>query len=66
MSEILITVNVQIYELLVLDTKPEDAVSIIECDMKVDFAAPVGYVQPEPKKMQTDAADRQDDDVMVW
>ena len=23
------------YELLVLETKPEDAVSIIECDMKV-------------------------------
>ena len=25
----------QIYELLVLEMKPDDAVSIIECDMKV-------------------------------
>ena len=56
---------VQIYELLVLDTKPDDAVCIIECDMKVDFAAPVGYVQPEPERMQTDVADGQDDDVMI-
>ena len=62
---ILIAINVQIYELLVLDTKPDNAVCIIECDMKVDFAAPVGYVQPEPERMQTDVADGQDDDVMI-
>lgn len=29
----------QIYELLVVDTKPDKAVSIIECDMKVHFSA---------------------------
>lgn len=37
----------KIYELLVLETKPANAVSIIECDMQVDFAPPVGYVAPE-------------------
>ncbi len=41
-----------------LDTQPGNAVSIIECDMKVDFAAPVGYKSPEPpQRMETDAAD---------
>ena len=39
--------NNKVYELLVLETKPEDAVSIIECDMQVDFAPPVGYTEPE-------------------
>lgn len=28
---------------MVLETKPADAISIIECDMNVEFAAPVGY-----------------------
>ena len=27
--------------------KPSDAINIIECDMNVDFEAPVGYVEPE-------------------
>jgi len=39
--------NKKIYELLVLELKPENAVSIIECDMQVDFAPPVGYVEPQ-------------------
>jgi len=45
------------YELCVLEIKPGTAVSIIECDMNVDFAAPVGYKEPErPKPMdQSDA-----------
>lgn len=49
---IAISYNDRIYELCVLETKPESAVSIIECDMNVDFAPPVGYVEPtaEPKK----------------
>ncbi|CAH1801419.1 unnamed protein product [Owenia fusiformis] len=34
------------YELCVLETKPGKAVSIIECDMNVDFAPPVGYEEP--------------------
>lgn len=49
---IAISYNDRIYELCVLETKPGPAVSIIECDMNVDFAPPVGYVEPtvEPKK----------------
>jgi len=30
----------------VLEVRPDDAVSIIECDMEVDFAAPIGYQEP--------------------
>jgi len=37
--------NKKIYELMVLETKPRDAVTIIECDMNVEFEAPVGYVE---------------------
>ena len=35
------------YELCVLELKPAEAVSIIECDMVVDFAPPVDYVEPK-------------------
>jgi len=34
--------------LRVLETRPGPAVSIIECDMDVDFAAPIDYVDPTP------------------
>lgn len=37
----------------VLDIKPQsstNAVSIINADVEVDFAAPVGYVEPERPK----------------
>jgi len=43
---IAINYNDKVYELKVLETKPQKAVSIIECDMNVDFAAPVGYQEP--------------------
>ncbi|XP_015924018.1 ubiquitin recognition factor in ER-associated degradation protein 1 isoform X2 [Parasteatoda tepidariorum] len=49
---IAIDYNDKIYEFCVLETKPGKAVSIIECDMNVEFAPPVGYVEPE-SKMQT-------------
>jgi len=42
--------NDKIYELKVLETKPQKAVSIIECDMNVDFAPPVGYQEPQKNK----------------
>ncbi|XP_054749356.1 ubiquitin recognition factor in ER-associated degradation protein 1-like [Lytechinus pictus] len=42
--------NDKIYELEVLETKPSDAVSIIECDMSVEFAQPVDYVEPQIPK----------------
>ena len=41
-------VQLKDYELCILETRPGDAVSIIECDMDVDFAPPVGYQEPEP------------------
>ncbi|XP_064461082.1 ubiquitin recognition factor in ER-associated degradation protein 1-like [Ornithodoros turicata] len=44
---IAIEYNNKIYELCVLETKPGNAVSIIECDMSVEFAAPVGYKEPQ-------------------
>lgn len=44
---IAINYNSRVYELCVLETKPGSAVSIIECDMNVDFAPPVGYQEPK-------------------
>ena len=50
--------NEREYELCVLETKPENAISIIECDMNVDFAPPVGYQEPKrPEKKQDDDID---------
>jgi ubiquitin fusion degradation protein 1 len=43
--------NEKTYELKVLETRPGNAVSIIECDMDVEFAAPEDYVEPvKPKR----------------
>lgn len=44
--------NEQIYEFLVMETQPESgqhAISIVETDLQVDFAPPVGYVEPTPQ-----------------
>jgi ubiquitin fusion degradation protein 1 len=54
--------NQKIYELCVLETKPGNAISIIECDMNVEFAPPVGYKEPvkhkkEDEEMAVDPAD---------
>ncbi|KAJ8975763.1 hypothetical protein NQ317_004813 [Molorchus minor] len=54
--------NQKTYELCVLETKPGDAISIIECDMNVEFAAPVGYKEPQQtqksdEEMAVDPAD---------
>ncbi|XP_025424066.1 ubiquitin recognition factor in ER-associated degradation protein 1-like isoform X2 [Sipha flava] len=51
---IAIKYNQKIYEMRVLKTEPGDAVSIIECDMNVDFAPPVGYKEPDHGKKDTD------------
>lgn len=37
-------------ELKVVEVKPQNAVTIIECDMNVEFDAPEGYVEPEYNK----------------
>ena len=42
--------NNKVFEMSVLETKPADAVSVIECDLNVDFAPPVGYKEPEFNK----------------
>jgi len=44
-----INYNEKDYELCILETRPGNAVSIIECDMDVDFAPPVGYQEPDYK-----------------
>ena len=37
------------FHLKVLETKPGAAISVIETDVEVDFAAPPGYVEPSAK-----------------
>ncbi|EDQ89776.1 uncharacterized protein MONBRDRAFT_18846 [Monosiga brevicollis MX1] len=47
---IAINYNNKVYEIEVLEVKPENsdqAVSIVECDMQLEFAAPIGYKEPE-------------------
>lgn len=42
--------NDQVYEMAVLETKPsgsKSAVSVLETDLEVDFAPPVGYEEPQ-------------------
>lgn len=46
---IAIKYNQKIYEMCVLETRPGSAVTIIECDMNVEFAPPVGYKEVEKK-----------------
>lgn len=50
---IAIKYNEKIYELLVMETKPSNAVKIIECDLNVEFATPVGYEEPTVEKKDT-------------
>lgn len=51
------------FQLRVLELKPDEAVTIIECDMEVDFAPPEGYQSPKRKipakeeMMETDELD---------
>ncbi|CAH2233961.1 jg21442 [Pararge aegeria aegeria] len=44
---IAIKYNSKVYELCVLETQPGNAVIIIECDMNVEFAPPVGYKEED-------------------
>ena len=56
---IAINYNDKVYELCVLETRPGPAVSIIECDMNVEFATPVGY--QEPQRINEDDEDIRDE-----
>lgn len=50
----------------VLETKPAPAVSVIECDLNVDFAAPVGYKEPEaPRPAGSDEDEPMDVSQMI-
>ncbi|KAI9102834.1 ubiquitin fusion degradation protein 1 [Phlyctochytrium arcticum] len=43
--------NDKLYDILVMETKPSGGgISIVETDLEVDFAPPVGYVEPTPMK----------------
>lgn len=45
--------NNEVYDVAVLEVKPESekmGVSMLETDVEVDFAPPVGYVEPDYKK----------------
>jgi hypothetical protein len=55
---IAIMYNNKVYEMSVLETKPAAAVSVIECDLNVDFAPPVGYKEPEFKKKVDEEEDQ--------
>ena len=45
------------YDLFVVDLKPSNVVSIIECDMEVDFAPPADYIKP--KSLPTNVKEQQ-------
>uniref|UniRef100_A0A5K3FY35 Ubiquitin fusion degradation protein 1 homolog n=1 Tax=Mesocestoides corti TaxID=53468 RepID=A0A5K3FY35_MESCO len=59
-----ITYNDTKYELKVLELQPARAVRIIECDMSVDFAPPVGYVEKHVLKEKTSAND-EDNEALI-
>lgn len=46
---IMVPYNNKQYYINIVETKPSAAVSIIETDCEVDFAAPLDYVEPEKK-----------------
>lgn len=48
--------NDQLLEFLVMEVKPGNAVSIIECDMNVEFDAPEGYVEPSTTASSSNTA----------
>ncbi|KAM8865736.1 ubiquitin recognition factor in ER-associated degradation protein 1 isoform 1-T1 [Synchiropus picturatus] len=59
---IAINYNEKIYELRVMETKPDKAVSIIECDMNVDFDAPLGYKEPERRSQHQEESTEEEAD----
>lgn len=43
------------FEIRVVELKPKSAVSIYECNVQLDFAPPVGYVEPDYRKLAEEA-----------
>lgn len=62
---IAIKYNSKIYELCVLETKPGNAVSIIECDMNVEFDSPVGYQEPKRVRKVSEAHGQDEEEPQV-
>ncbi|OQR73972.1 ubiquitin fusion degradation protein 1-like [Tropilaelaps mercedesae] len=54
---IVIEYNDKQYEVCVLETKPGPAISIVECDLNVEFATPVGYEEPKEAKLSQEEMD---------
>jgi hypothetical protein len=46
---ILVPYNNKNYYINIVESKPQDAISIVETDCEVDFAPPLDYVEPEPQ-----------------
>jgi ubiquitin fusion degradation protein 1 len=54
----MVAYNNKKYYIDIVETKPSNAVSIIETDCEVDFAPPLDYVEPErPKPCAPPSAD---------
>ncbi|ODV92229.1 hypothetical protein CANCADRAFT_21097 [Tortispora caseinolytica NRRL Y-17796] len=56
-----ISYNDHIYAIKVLEVRPESdshSISVVETDIEVDFAPPVGYVEPTPASSVSAAASR--------
>jgi ubiquitin fusion degradation protein 1 len=56
-----ISYNSQIYEIAVLEVKAHedvesDAICVIETDIEVDFARPIGYVEPAEQQLRTNVS----------
>ncbi len=46
--------NDTLYDILVMESKPsKDGICILETDLEVDFAPPLGYVEPDYKSMRS-------------
>lgn len=46
-DNIMVAYNNKKYYIDIVETRPSDAISIIETDCEVDFAPPLDYVEPE-------------------
>jgi ubiquitin fusion degradation protein 1 len=46
----MVAYNNKKYYIDIVETKPSNAISIIETDCEVDFAPPLDYKEPEPVK----------------
>jgi len=55
-DSIMVAYNNKKYYIDIVETKPSNAISIIETDCEVDFAPPLDYKEPEPVKPSVPAS----------